>query len=432
MNDPGSTISRPTRETRRGAFRSLRVRNYRLYFFGQLSSLCGTSMQTVGLAWLVLELTDSGSQVGLVTALQFIPILLLGGSAGVIIDRRDRRRVVLVAEIVLSAQATSLAVLAIAHVVRMWMLYALALLQGISTAFEQPARQTLLSDLVGDGDLPNALSLNAVLFSVSKVLGPATAAVVIGSWGVAACFTINAVSFVAIIVAVVAIRPSEFHYRPLTTRSRGQLREGLRAVARSPLLLPVFLSAGVLACSATVLNVVLPVLARTKFAGGAGLFGAMSAMTALGAFIIALVLSVAPPATNRRIAGLATGLGVSLVGCAVAPNVALELVLLVVAGGCQIGVLVSSNTASQLRSSPSVRGRVVALYFSLTAGAQGIGAIVMGSITDHFGARSAFWVGGAGALSTAACWAVWLRLRPQTKARSDVVMALETAPVKPS
>jgi MFS family permease len=415
------------RPSRHDALRSLRVRNYRLYFIGQLSSLCGTSMQTVAMAWLVLQLTDSGSQVGLVTSLQFIPILAVGGSAGVIIDRYDRRRLVLITEWILASQAVALALLVVAGAVSVWMLYVLALVQGFTTAFEQPARQTLLSDLVGDRDLPNALSLNAALFSLSKVVGPAVAAVVIGRFGVGTCFTVNAVSFAAIIGAVLAMRVADFHHRPVTPRSRGQLREGIRSVLGSSVLAPVFLSAGVAACSATVLSVVLPVLAKDTFDGGPGLFGVMSAMTAAGAFVVALRLSVAPAATNRRIAVLATGLAVSLAGCAWAPVVWLELVVLFAAGGCHIGLLVSSNGAIQLRSDPKVRGRAVALYFSMSAGAQGVGALVMGWITDRSGPRSAFAVGAAGAALTAVCWWSWLRLRPELRARRSGSIAATRA-----
>ena len=222
LGSPG--MSGHAGSTPTGAFRSLAVRNYRLYFLGQLASLCGTWMQSVALAWLVLDLTDSGTQVGLVTAAQLAPVLVLGGAAGVLIDRFDRRRLVIGAEVLLLLQATVLTVLVVTGPIELWMIYVLAVVQGIGDAVEQPGRQALLSELVPDHDLPNAVSLNTALFTLSRVVGPALAAVFISTAGVGLCFTINAVSFLGIIAALVAIRPADLQHRPRVERARSVAR----------------------------------------------------------------------------------------------------------------------------------------------------------------------------------------------------------------
>jgi MFS family permease len=393
-------------ERRLGAFRSLAVRNYRLYFVGQLASLCGTWMQLVALAWLVLDLTDSGTQVGLVTAAQLAPVLVLGGGAGVLIDRLDRRRVVVGAEVLLLVQATVLAALVITDAIELWMIYVLSVVQGIGTSVEQPGRQALLSELVPDEDLPNAVSLNAALFTMSRVVGPAVAAVLISTAGVGLCFTINALSFLGIIAALVAIRPADLQHRPRIERVRGQLREGVAYVARSPSVRALFLSAATLALFGQNVNVVLPLLAKDTFDGGAGVFGAMAALTSAGSCVAAFWMAGAKPPTDRRIMMFATLLGATLLATAVSPTLAIAFVVLPVMGFAQLGTGVSTNAANQLRTPPAMRGRTIALYFSVNAGAAALGAFLMGALTDAYGARFTLSLGGLLSLAVAGAWAV--------------------------
>ena len=393
----------------RGAFRSLAVRNYRIYFVGQLASLCGTWMQLVALAWLVLDLTDSGTQVGLVTAAQLAPVLVLGGAAGVLIDRLDRRRVVIGAEVLLLLQATVLATLVVTDAIELWMIYVLSVIQGIGSAVEQPGRQALLSELVPDHDLPNAVSLNAALFTLSRVVGPALAAVLISTAGVGLCFTINAVSFLGIIVALVAIRPADLQHRPRVARARGQLREGIAYVARSPSVRALFVSAATLALFSQNVNVVLPLLAKDTFDGGAGVFGTMAAVTSAGSCAAALWMAGASPPTDRRIMTLAALLGVTLLATAASPTLAIALVVLPVMGYAQLGTGVSTNAANQLRTPPAMRGRTIALYFSVNAGAAALGSFLMGALSDAYGARLTFVVGGLVSLAVAGAWGVRVR-----------------------
>jgi MFS family permease len=396
--------TRPTRTEPRGALRSLRVRNYRLYCMGQLASLFGTWMQTVALAWLVLELTDSGTQVGLVTAAQFVPVLVLAGPAGVLIDRFDRRRAVIGAETALLLQATLLAGLVVGGAIELWMLYVLSTVQGIGNAVEQPGRQALLGELVEDRDLPNAVSLNAALFTMSRVAGPAAAAVLISVSGVDLCFTINALSFVAIIAALVAMRPGEMHHRPRALRARGQLREGIAYVARSPSVRPLFLSSAVLGLFSQNVNVVLPLLARETFGGGAGVFGAMAAVTSAGSCFAAFWMAGAAPPSDRRIMMLAAMLGATLLLTALSPTLAIAMVVLPAMGYAHLGAIVTTNAANQLRSPPRMRGRTIALYFSVSSGSAALGSLLIGALSDAFGPRAALGTGGVISLAVAWTW----------------------------
>jgi MFS family permease len=404
--------ARPRRTASRGALRSLQVRNYRLYCIGQLASLFGTWMQTVALAWLVLELTDSGTQVGLVTGAQFVPVLALAGPAGVLIDRFDRRRSVIGAEAALLVQATVLAFVVVSGVVEVWMLYVLSFLQGVGNAVEQPGRQALLSELVEDKDLPNAVSLNAALFTMARVAGPAAAAVLISVSGVGVCFTINALSFVGIIVALAAMRPAEMHHRPRIERARGQLREGIAYVARSPSVRPLFLSSAVLGLLSQNVNVVLPVLAKETFGGGAGAFGTMAAVTAAGACFAAFWMAGASPPSDRRIMMLAALLGATLLLTAVSPTLLIALVVLPAMGYAHLGTMVTTNAANQLRSPPVMRGRTIALYFSVSSGSAAVGAFLIGALSDAFGPRAALGIGGLLSLAVASTWNARLRRAP--------------------
>jgi len=405
-----------TSEGSREALRSLRQRSYRLYFAGQLISLCGTWMQQVALAWLVLDMTNSGTQVGLITAAQLAPVLILGGAAGVLIDRFDRRRVVIGSELLLLVQASVLAAVVLSGTQTLWMLYVLSIIQGIGTSVEQPGRQALLSELVPDEDLPNAVSLNAALFTMARVVGPAVAAALISTVGVGVCFVVNAASFLGIVAALVAIRPADLYHRPRIQRARGQLREGIRYVAHTPTIRPLFLSVAFMGMFAQSVNVVLPLLAKNTFHGGAGVFGTMAAVTALGSCVAAFWMAGAKPPTDRRIMMLATLMGASLLALAVSPILAVALLILPVVGYGQLGTGVSTNAANQLRTPPNMRGRTIALYFSINSGAAALGAFILGSLSQAAGPRTALVVSGLVSLGVGGAWAWSIRRQAERQA----------------
>jgi MFS family permease len=415
-------------EPRLGTLRSLRIRNYRLYCVGQLSSLCGTWMQSVAIAWLVLDLTDSATQVGLVTAAQFVPILVLAGPAGVLIDRLDRRRAVVGAELFLLTQAVILTTIVVTDVVVMWMVIGLSLWQGIGNAMEQPSRQSLLSELVPEEDLPNAVSLNAALYSIARVAGPAVAAVLISVSGVGLCFTLNALSYVGIIAAVVAIRSGELHHRPRVARATGQLREGVSFAWRSSSIRPLLVSAAVLGLFTQHGQVILPLMARETFDGGAGTFGAMAAINAVGACVAAFWLAGASPPSDRRIMLFAVLLGGSALATAASPDLALVLLVLPALGFANLGAIVTTNAANQLRSPPPMRGRLIALYFAISSGSAALGSLLMGVLVDAVGPRRTLVVGAVVCFLVAAAWRLNQRAAPHDEPRDAVDEVIAMAP----
>jgi MFS family permease len=383
-------------------------------------------MQSVAIAWLVLDLTDSATQVGLVTAAQFVPVLVLAGPAGVLIDRLDRRRAVVGAELFLLTQAVILTTIVITDVVAMWMVLVLALWQGIGNSMEQPSRQSLLSELVPEEDLPNAVSLNAALYSIARVAGPAVAAVLISVSGVGLCFTLNALSYVGIIAAVGAIRSGELHLRPRVARANGQLREGMSFAWRSSAIRPLLVSAAVLGLFTQHGQVILPLMARETFDGGAGTFGAMAAINAVGACFAAFWLAGASPPSDRRIMLFAVLLGTSALATAASPDLALVLLVLPVLGFANLGAIVTTNAANQLRSPPPMRGRLIALYFAISSGSAALGSLLMGLLVDAAGPRRTLVVGAVVCFVVAAAWRLNQRAAPRDEGRraGDDVVAM--------
>src|SRR3954451_19955969 len=226
-----------------GTFRSFKGRNFRLYMCGQSISMAGTFMQAVAQAWLVLKITGSGTALGLATLLQYLPMTLLSPVCGVIADRADRRRLLMITEMLLAAEALGMGVLVLTGRVELWMVYVLALVLGLISALEQPVRSTFLHDMVGTSDLSNAVSLNMALNNVSRASGPALAGLIIAGVGIGPCFIINSLSFVAVIVALFLMDPGDLHRTPPAPRKPRQFRDGLAYVGRTPQILALLLLA---------------------------------------------------------------------------------------------------------------------------------------------------------------------------------------------
>jgi MFS family permease len=386
-------------------FRSLRSRNYRLYFLGQLASMCGTWMQTVALSWLVLELTGEGTQVGGVIALQYVALLVVSPLAGVRIDRMDRRRAIVGAETFLAAQAILLTVVVLTDSEQVWMLYVLAAAQGAGTALEQPARQALLSELVVPEDLPNAMALNGALFQLARIVGPALAGVLIVTIGIGLCFALNALSFVAIIVAVLAMRSSEMFHRPMVPSAPGQVRQGMGYAFGHPLLRMLLASSfvtGVYFGGASA--VVYPLLAKFTFGGDAGTFGVMGTLMGVGAAASALGVARLTTITTRLLTGLTLGTGVALLASAVAPTLALEYAVLPFVGIFTLAQAVCSLTKLQLVTGADLRGRVIALYFMVSAAGSASGGLLLGVVAQRWDPRWAIAINAGLAFALAGAW----------------------------
>ncbi len=381
-------------------FHSLRVRNFRLYFFGQFVSVTGTWIQSVASAWLVLSLTGSGVALGIVTALNFAPLLLLGPWGGVIADRVDKRRTLIATQSAFAVLALALGILTVTGLVRVWEVYLLSLAQGIVTAIDNPTRQSFYAEMVGEKDLTNAVSLNSAVMTGTRVIGPGIAAGLIAAFGTGQCFLVNAASYVAVIAGLLLMRPQELHTLPEREPGRGGVREGLRYVWERPALRgPLMLMAVVFTLSFN-FTVLFPLLATRALHGSVGTFGSMAAVMGVGSVIGALALAHRSKPSPKLLPLGALGFGVISVAVAWAPSIGVELPLLVALGFTSIVFMVTGNSTMQLTSSDEMRGRVMALYSMAFLGTTPFGAMLAGWGAEHFGSRMALGAGGMVAVAS--------------------------------
>jgi MFS family permease len=379
-------------------FQSLAVPNYRRYFTGQLVSVSGNWMQIVAEMWLVLHLTGSGAALGLTAALQFTPILLAGAWGGLLADRVSKRTLLAITQALMAIPALTLWGLTASGSVRVWMVYALVFARGAVLAVDNPARQSFVMELVGRDRVVNAVSLNSLIIQSARIIGPALAGVVIASLGIAPCFLLNALSFAAMIVALRAIEPDALHRLPPAPRERGQVRSALRHVASTPALrvpLAVMALVGTLSFN---FQVVLPVMARFAFHGNAATYAALTTAMAAGAVVGALVAGSRRTVKPRLIAGAALAFGGLSLAAAMAPTLAIELIVLAGTGAASVTFAAGINSTLQLAAAPEMRGRVMALYSIVFLGSTPIGAPISGWLAGAAGPRSALVMGGIAAL----------------------------------
>ena len=386
-------------------FSSLRSsRNFRLYLAGNTVSAIGTWMNFTASAWLVLQLTDSGTALGANVALYFLPVLLLGAYGGVLADRFDKRHILMITQSAYGIVALTLWALVATDVVQLWMVYALSLASGIVTAIDNPSRQSFYVEMVGEEHVRNAVSMNSAAFTGSRVFGPAIAGVLIATIGIAACFLIDGLSYLAVLLALTAMRPSELHPQKRSTRTRGHLVAGLKYVwATDELRRPLIAMAIVFTVSFN-FAVFVPLLAERTFGGDAGTFGALSALAGVGSFVGAIVMaSRVPEPRMRDLALWSVASGVSLVLAGIAPTLWFAGLAMIPMGFTIMAFMITGNTMLQLNSRPEARGRVMALYGIVFLGSTPIGAPIAGVLGEHLGARVGFVLSGlvAGALGVA-------------------------------
>ncbi len=380
----------------RGMFRSLRVRNYRIFASGQVVSLTGTWMQRVAQDWLVLELSNSGTALGIVTALQFGPTLLFSLWGGVLADRYDKRRILLAAQTLMATFALALGLLDVTGAVTLWHVYLLAGLLGVASAIEVPVRQSFVVEMVGPDDLPNAVGLNSATFNTARIVGPAVAGVMITAVGTGWVFLANSALTLAVITGLLVMRPGELLRSPPVARARGQLREGLRYVReRSELLLPMLLVA-VVGTFGLNFQITMALMAKDEFGRGAASYGLLSTMLAVGSLAGAL-LSTRRTGRPRQRFLLASACGFGLVEMAVGlmPTYAAVAIALVPAGAAALTFTIAANASVQLAAEPTMRGRVMALYLLCFMGGTPLGAPTIGALADAFGPRTGLIAGGA-------------------------------------
>ena len=413
------------RTDRSGAFRSLRVHNYRLYASANLVSLTGTWMQRIGQDWLVLQLSgDNGIALGLVTALQFGPTLFLGLYGGVLADRYAKRRVLLATQTLMGLVALVLGLLVASDAIALWHVFVLAAALGSISAIDAPVRQAFVSEMVGPDLLTNAVSLNSTIFNSARLVGPAVAGLVIGaaSGDTAPAFLVNAASFVFTIGALLAMRPGELHPSRPVARARGQLREGLAyAWSRPDLRLGLGLAL-VLGTFTFNSQVTIALMAREVFDLGAQAFGLLTTCFAVGSLSGALLSTRRTTRPRQRFLVLAaTGFGVASIVCGLMPTYWSFAAMLVPTGAAGLVFSVAANSFVQLGADPQLRGRVMALYFTCFLGGTPIGSPLIGWVAERWGAPWGFVLGGVVAVAAAGVAAAWLARGRRVRLEARVV-----------
>ena len=378
---------------------SLRQRNYRLFFFGQLVSVAGTWMQSVAQSFLVLDLTHSGTQLGLTSAARFLPMFLFGPIGGVFADRMDRKRVLYLTQSLSGLLAAVFAVTVATHSIRLWIVYLLAMALGFVNVFDNPARQSFISEMVSAQDLPNAVTLNSVAMNMARVFGAALGGVIAAAIGLALCFACNALSFAAVLVSLAAMRASELFPAKRVTRQKRQVRQGLRYVRSTPELLIPLVMIAVIGTLAWEFQVSLPLMASKVFHGGAASYGVMASVMGGGAVVGGLISAARSRPRARALCLAAVGWGIAILAAAVAPSMALELAALVFVGYGSITFNSLAKTTLQLAAKPEMRGRVMALWALAWLGSTPIGGPIIGWAGQAIGARWALVIGGVAALA---------------------------------
>jgi MFS family permease len=395
--------------TGRVTFAALAVPNYRRYITGQSISLIGTWMQMTAQAWLVLSLTHASTALGAVVALQTLPVLILGPYGGVIADRVDKRRLMVCLQTAMGLQALVLGVLTVTGAVRVWQIGILAALLGLNNAFESPARQSFMLEMVGPEHLRNAVSLNSVLVNVARTIGPAVAGIMIATVGDGVCFLANAVSFAAVVTSLSTLDRRQLHPTPPAPRASGQLRDGLRYVRSTrELAVPLLMMAAV-GCLTYEFQVSLPVMASRGLDVGAAGYGFMTAAMGVGAVAGGLLVAARGRTGARALVGAAAAFGIAMGLASLAPTLTFELVALALTGGASIAFMSMGNSTLQLTAAPSMRGRVMSLWFVALQGSTPIGGPLVGAVIALAGARAGLGLGAVTCLVVAIAGVLALR-----------------------
>jgi MFS family permease len=389
------------RTTFHETFSSLRHRNFRLFFIGQSISNSGNWLTNVALTLLVLNLTGHGVGVGLLTACQFGPMLFLSAWGGAVADRGDKRRLLLVTQSLEMAQSFGLAVLAYMAHPPLGLLYALALIGGILLSLDNPLRRSFVGEMVPADDLPNAVVLYSTIVNLSRIFGPALAGLLVVTVGYGWCFTVDALSYIAVLACLVMMRPSELHRTPVSVPMRGAVRAGLRHVRDVPALRVTFAMLGIVLLLAYKFNVTLPLFVTMGLGAGEGVYTALYSILSAGSVTGALVLARRKHVTPRDVVIAASVLGCALLVLSVVPGVRLAIPVMFCLGVASIFYITSSTTLMQLAARREMQGRVLSLQTVLLGGGAALGGPLLGWVADRAGARAVIALGGFACLLAA-------------------------------
>jgi MFS family permease len=411
----------------RRTFSALAIPNFRRYFYGQSTSLIGTWMQSVAQSWLVFTLTHSATAIGFVLALQTLPVLILGPYGGVIADRVDKRRLMIVLQTLMGIQALVLGLLVVTHVVVFWEICVLAVVLGLNNCFENPARQSFVREMVGAGEVRNAVSLNSTMVNAARAVGPAVAGVLIATVGIGVCFLVNAVSFVAVVYSLVSMDTKALMPSEPAPRARGQLREGFRYVTHEPRLGVPLLMMAIVGTLAYEFQVTLPVLAKQAFDGNATTYGFLTAAMGIGAVAGGLVTATRGRTGLRPLSLAGAAFGVAILCAALSPVIAVAFVALAAMGWTSVTFLATGNSTLQLEAEPSMRGRVMALWAVAFMGSTPVGGPLIGWVVALAGARIGLGVGGVSCFVAAAIGLIVMSRLGMLHGRAEVTP--QTAPL---
>lgn len=417
----------PVERAARRTFRSLHTRNFRLYFLGQVVSGTGSWVEMVAQAWLVLKLTGSGVALGVTLALQFAPMLLAGAWGGVIADRLDKRKLLVLTAASSAGVSVVLGTITATGVVETWMVYVLAVATGLVTAVDNPTRRSFVPELVPADDVANAVGLNSSVFTAARVIGPAIAAVVIATVGVAWCFLLNAVSFGAVIVALLAMRPTELRGAAPVPRRKRQMREGFAYAWHNRPVRTALLVTAVIGTLAFNYQVVMPLMAEDVFGGDAATLGTLMAVIGLGSFVGALWTAHFGRASERVLFYAVFGLGVATLAATFAPTLPIEIVVLPAVGVASMVVIAMATAVCNEETAPEFRGRVMALFGIAFLGSTPIGGPLIGWVSEAVDPRAGLAIGGIAALATAAVMAAASHHGNTVGTADDHVVTIEPA-----
>jgi MFS family permease len=392
-------------------FYSLRYFNYRLWFVGALVANIGTWMQRVAQDWLVLAILPEGSgfAVGIVTGLQFLPMLVLSPYAGLLADRLNRRKMLIATQGSMGVLAAGLGVLVLTETAQLWHVYVFALLLGVVAALDSPVRQTFVAEMVPTADLPNAVGLNSTSFNAARLIGPGVAGLLIAAVGPGWIFIINAVSFAATIFSLTLMRTRELNQLPHARRGKGQVREGIAYVRRRSDIITILVVVGVVGAFGLNFQLTSAVMAREAFGLGAGQYGVLGSILAIGSLSGALMAARRRNPRVGLVIAAALAFGVTMGVQALMPTYELYALLCIPVGFFSLTMMTAANTTVQMSTEPAMRGRVMSLYMMVFLGTTPLGAPIVGWVAEAFGPRWSVGIGAIASILVAVVAALWAK-----------------------
>jgi MFS family permease len=411
-----------------GAFAALSSRSYRIYLMGQSLANTGTWMQSIAQDWLIFDLTHSSTAVGITMALQFLPMLLLGLHTGALADRVPKRRILLTTQTLNAAATATLAAITVAGVTKAADVYAFALVSGIIYAFDVPARQSFVTEVVDEDRLRAAVSLTAAVFQATRLIGPAIASLLIVSVGTGWVFAVNAACYLGPTIGLLLLRPADLRPAPAVARARGTVLEAARYLRGRPEVLWTIFLVGMLGTFGLNFPVVLTAMAKSAFGGGASTYGLFNIVLGLGSAAGAVLAGASTRSRTRTIVGAAAVFGLLQAAAALAPGIAVFVVLLAGMGFVNLICQAMANSSVQLAVDPELRGRVMGLYMLVFIGGTPIGAPIVGAVTSHYGARAGMLLCGLVPVLAAAVTAAALSRR-RRRTRTGATRLADTGPI---